>query len=145
MTENNELTTVPSWLGAQCSGVSNPAGPTFVAIMVVLDGKASIELLSSGVLVTRTGIGVGADDDSEDNCVAQLPLEVRSTILGRVSKSTCVGDGLREEDRIKANTPGVWSDSDEEIDSSEDGVVGACRFREERGATERCLLVMMCE
>jgi hypothetical protein len=77
MTENNELTTVPSWLGAQCSGVSNPAGPTFVAIMVVLDGKASIELLSSGVLVTRTGIGVGADDDSEDNCVAQLPLEVR--------------------------------------------------------------------
>jgi hypothetical protein len=125
--------------------VSSSAGPIFVVIVAVLGGEASIKLLSSSALVARTEIGVGADDNGEDICVPQLPLEVRPIILGRVLELTCVEDGLREEDEIDANNPGVCSDPDEEIDSSNDDVVGARRFREERGEAERYLLVMMSE
>ena len=60
-----------------------------------------------------------------------------------MSELTCVEDRLREEDEIDANSPGVCSDSDEEINSSDNDVVGARRFRQERGEAERCLLVIM--
>jgi len=53
-----------------------------VIIVVVLYGEASIELLSSSVLVTRTRTIVDVGDNKEDDCVLQLPLEVRSTMFG---------------------------------------------------------------
>jgi hypothetical protein len=76
-------------------------------------GGTGILLLLSGALVSRLGIEGGAANSGEEDFVLVLRPDICFGILGRILKLVCVGEGLREPDKIEVNKLGVRSDSDD--------------------------------